>query len=265
MNAIPLEQEMEYPSSDGQPMAEGPEHLQVMIDLVDGLTRRYAEVPDVWVGGNLFLYYEPGNRKARVSPDVLLAKGVAKQKERRNYLLWNERPLSLVIEVTSQKTRYRDENVKKPLYQQIGTEEYVLFDPLGEYLRPPLQGYRLLRGRYQPIPLEPDGSLLSRTTGLRLKREGYRLRMVDVITGKPLLWPEELEALAKAEGIRAAKAEARAAEEIAARQAAEARAAEEATARQAADARAAEEAAAREILEKEMRALKEELDRFRRG
>src|SRR6185295_11700145 len=147
MNAIPLEKEMEYPSSDGQPMAEGPEHLQVMIDLIDGLTRRYAEVPDVWVGGNLFLYYEKGNRKARVSPDVLVAKGVVKQKERRNYLLWEERPLSLVIEVTSLRTKRRDEEIKKPLYQQIGTEEYVLFDPLGEYLRPPLQGYRLLRGR----------------------------------------------------------------------------------------------------------------------
>lgn len=183
---------------------------------------------------------------------------MVKQKERRSYLLWNERPLSLIVEVTSLDTRNRDTEFKKSLYQRIGTEEYVLFDPLGEYLRPPLQGYRLLRGLYQPIPLEPDGSLLSRTTGLRLKREGYRLRMVDIVTGKPVLWTEELEA-------RVAKAEARAAEEAAARQAADVRAAEEAAARQAADARAVEEAAARETLEKQVRALKEELDRLRRG
>ncbi|MEA2604114.1 MAG: hypothetical protein QOF89_5106 [Acidobacteriota bacterium] len=258
MNAIPLEQEMEYPSSDGQPMAEGPEHLRVMIDLIDGLTNRYAETPDVWVGGNFFLYHEKGNPKARVSPDVLMAKGVVKQKGRRNYLLWNEGPPSLIVEVTSLDTRHRDTGFKKSLYQQIGTEEYVLFDPLGEYLRPPLQGYRLLRGLYQPIPLEPDGSLLSRTTGLRLKREGYRLRMVDVITGKPILWTEELEARAAEEAAARQVAEARATK-------AEARAAEETAARQAADARAAEEAAARETLEKEMRALKEELDRLRIG
>jgi Uma2 family endonuclease len=230
MNAIPLEQEMEYPSSDGQPMAEGPEHLRVMIDLIDGLIDRYTETPDVWVGGNLFLYYEKGNRKARVSPDVIVAKGVVKQKSRSSYLLWNERPPGLIVEVTSLKTRHRDTGFKKSLYQRIGTEEYVLFDPLGEYLRPPLQGYRLLRGLYQPIPLEPDGSLLSRITGLRLKREGYRLRMVDVITGEPILWREELRA-------RAAHA----------------------------DARAVEEAAARETLENQIRALKEELDRLRRG
>jgi Uma2 family endonuclease len=265
MNAIPLEQEMEYPSSDGQPMAESPEHQEVMIDLIGGLIDRYAETPDVWAGGNVFLYYEKGNPKARVSPDVLMAKGVVKQKSRSSYLLWNEGPPSLIVEVTSLKTWRRDTGFKKSLYQRIGTEEYVLFDPLGEYLRPPLQGYRLLRGLYQPIPLEPDGSLLSRTTGLRLKREGYCLRMVDVITGEILPWRKELKA-------RAAKAEARAAEEAAARQAADVRAAEEAAARQVADARAAEaearaaeEAAARETLEDQMRALKEELDRFRKG
>ncbi len=38
MNAIPLEQEVEYPISDGQPMAESPLHLKVMLDLVEGLT-----------------------------------------------------------------------------------------------------------------------------------------------------------------------------------------------------------------------------------
>lgn len=66
-----------------------------------------------------------------------------------------------------------------------------------------------MRGWYQPIPQESDGSLLSRTTGLRLKREGQRLRMVDVLTGEPILWREELEA--------------KVAEEAAGRQAAEAR------------------------------------------
>ncbi|HEX3557123.1 MAG TPA: Uma2 family endonuclease [Thermoanaerobaculia bacterium] len=208
MSILPLEQEIEYPTSDGQPMAEGPEHMQVMVDLIESLKGRYAETPNVWVGGNFFFYYEEGNPKARVSPDVMVAKGVAPGKRRR-YLLWQERPPSLVVEVTSLETRRKDEKVKKPLYERVGVEEYVLFDPLGEYLRPSLQGFRRLRGWYQPIPQESDGSLLSRTTGLRLKREGQRLRMVDVLTGEPILWREELEA--------------KVAEEAAGRQAAEAR------------------------------------------
>ncbi|MBW8876251.1 MAG: Uma2 family endonuclease [Acidobacteria bacterium] len=235
MSILPLEQEIEYPTSDGQPMAESPEHLKVMIDCISGLEIRYAGAPDVWVGGNFFFYYEKGNPKARVSPDVMVAKGVARR-QRPNFRLWEERPPSLVVEVTSRKTRRKDEEVKKPLYEQVGVEEYVLFDPLGEYLRPSLQGFRRSWGGYQPIPLEADGSLLSRTTGLRFKREGQRLRMVDVLTGEPILWPEEEKAARQAAEARLLVLEARLAEETAARLAAEARAA-------AAEARTAETAA----------------------
>lgn len=46
MSVLPLEQEIDYPISDGQPMAETPEHAQVIIDLLFGLNGRYAAVPD---------------------------------------------------------------------------------------------------------------------------------------------------------------------------------------------------------------------------
>lgn len=229
MSAIPLEQEIEYPTSDGQPMAETTLHRQVMVDLIEGLKNRYADTPDIWVGGNLFLCYERGNPAARRAPDVLLAKGVAKW-DRPNYLLWEEVPPSLIIEVTSRKTRSEDLRDKKPLYERLGVEEYVLFDPYGDYLRPRLQGYRLEGRRYQPIPLEEDGSLLSRTTDLTFRPEDKRLRMVDTATGEPLLWPEE-----------------------------------EAAARKAAEKRAAKEAQARRAAEEQVRALQMELDRFRQG
>ncbi|MBW8873399.1 MAG: Uma2 family endonuclease [Acidobacteria bacterium] len=242
MGALPLEQEIDYPTSDGQPMAETTLHRKVMNALIVGLERRYAAVPDVWVGGNLFLCYERGNPAAIVAPDVLLAKGVTKW-DRPNYLLWEETPPSLVVEVTSRKTRREDQGKKKLLYERLGIEELVLFDPYGEYLRPRLQGYQLERGRYQLIPLERDGSLLSRTTSLRFQPEGEKLRLVDAVTGELILWPEE---------------------ETAARQAAEARAAEEIGARQAAEAKAAEEAAARRETEAKLRALELELERLRK-
>ncbi len=257
MSVLPREQEIEYPSSDGQPMAETPQHAQVMYDLIFGLREWYEQVSDVWVAGNLFLYYEKGDTSARVAPDLLLAKGVRKW-DRPNYRVWEEGPPVLVVEVTSKKTRRKDQDVKKPLYERLGVKECVLFDPFAEYLRPSLQGFRLMRGSYQPIPLEADGSLRSKTTGLWLKREGQRLRLVDVATGERLLWREELNA-ARAE------AEARGAEAATARQAAEARAAEQAAARQAAEVRAAEEAAARQAAEERIRALEAELKRLRKG
>jgi Uma2 family endonuclease len=233
MGALPLEQEIEYPTSDGQPMAETHEHQTVMIDLILGLRHRYAAAPDVWVGGNFFLCYERGNPRACVAPDVLLARGVAKW-NRPNYLLWEERTPSLIVEVTSRKTQRKDQHFKKSLYERIGVEEYVLFDPLEEYLRPRLQGFRLSRGGYQPIRLE-EGSLLSRTTGLWFRPEGERLRLVDAVTGKPMLWPDEVDAAYT----------------------------REATARQAAEAKAAEEEAARRTAEERLQALEEELKRLR--
>lgn len=190
MNAIPLEHEIEYPTSDGQPMAETLEQQTVMIDLIQGLRSRYADVPDAWVAGNFFLCYERGNPRAHVAPDVMVARGL-EPRPRPNYLLWQEQPPTLVIEVTSRTTRREDQGKKKSLYERIGTEEYVLYDPFGEYLRPRLQGFRLEAGRFQPIPLEGDGSMRSRTTGLTLRPEGWRLRLVDSVTGQPILWHEE--------------------------------------------------------------------------
>jgi len=250
MGALPLEKEIEYPTSDGQPMAETTLHRKVMNDLIESLERRYAEVPDVWVGGNLFLCYERGNPAAIVAPDVLLAKGVTKW-DRPNYLLWEETIPSLVVEVTSRKTRREDQGKKKLLYEQLGIEELVLFDPYGEYLRPQLQGFRLSWGRYQPVVLEEDGSLLSPATSLRFKPEGERVRLVDASTGKPLLWSEEIDAARRKEAAARRR-------EAAARKAAEARAA-------AAEARAAEETVARCKTEDRLQALERELERLRKA
>jgi len=237
MCALPLDKEIEYPTSDGQPMAETTLHRKVMSNMIGGLERRYAEVADVWVGGNLLLYYLEGRPDKSVSPDVMLARGVKSKHDRDTWLLWEEGvPPTLVFEITSRSTRKEDTGRKKDLYERLGVAELVLFDPYGEYLKPRLQGYRLDRGRYRPILLNPDGSLHLETTGLTVRPEGERLRLVDPATGEKLLWEEELEAALREQ-------EAARLEESAARRAAEERAA------------AAEERA---------RALAEELARLRR-
>ncbi|HVR96646.1 MAG TPA: Uma2 family endonuclease [Thermoanaerobaculia bacterium] len=188
---------------------------------------------------------------------MLLARGVEKW-ARPNYLLWDEVPPSLVIEVTSRSTRREDQKKKRDIYERIGVEVYVFFDPFREYLRPPLQGLRLQDGRYQPIPLEPDGGLVLQTLSIKLLPEGDRLRIIDVATGECLPWPDEEKAVS-------AEAQARAARESRARQEAEAKAAEESRARQEAEAKAARELRARQEAEARARALEEELIRLRSG
>lgn len=222
MRMPPLEHR-EYPSSDGRPMAETTLHRKVMSYVIQGLECRFAKVPGVWVGGNLLLYYEKGNPKKSVSPDVLLVQDI--QKWNRNvYLLWEEKPPALVFEITSHSTRSEDTGKKKSLYERLGVSELVLFDPYGEYLDPRLQGYRLERGRYQPIALNSDGSLDVRTAGVTARPAGERLRLVDTRTGEKLLWIEELDAALQQEAL-ARRAAEKLAEEIAARRDAEERAA----------------------------------------
>jgi Uma2 family endonuclease len=209
MNAIPLQRDddVHYPESDGQPMAETDLHLDEMVDLIHALRRRYRDVPDVYVTGNLFFYYVKGDPRSVVAPDVFLVYGVAKRK-RRTYKLWEEgRVPSLVIELTSDSTKDEDLSKKKLCYESLGVEEYFLHDPFGDYLDPTLQGFRLVNGRYRPIEAEPDGSLQSLTTGLILQVEGPRLRLVDAITGERLLWDDELDEKVDAAERRAAALE----------------------------------------------------------
>ncbi len=191
MAAIPLQREIYYPESDGKPMAETELHANVMFDLIHALQARYAGDMDVQVGGNLLFYYEEGNPRASVSPDVYVTRGIPKG-PRDTYLLWEEGlPPCFVIEVTSKSTASEDLRRKKALYEGLGIEEYFLFDPREEYLHPRLQGYWLVNGRYQPIPVEKDGSLRSRTTGLILRPEGTDLRLIDAATGERLLGHRE--------------------------------------------------------------------------
>lgn len=229
MIATPRQREVYYPESDGKPLAETEFHFDVIFALRHALQLRYTGDPDVQVGGTLLLYYEEGNPRASVSPDVYLTRGIPKGL-RDTYLLWEEGlPPCFVIEVTSKSTASEDLRRKKALYERLGIEEYFLFDPREEYLHPPLQGYRLVNGRYQPIPADGDGSLSSRTTGLILRPEGTNLRLIDAATGERLLGHKE-------------KREAR----------------------QAAEDRAVEEAAARRAAEERTRVLEEELARLRR-
>ncbi len=253
MSAFPLQRDVEYPESDGQPMAETDLHRDEMFDLIEGLALRYLNVPDIYVSGNLFFYYVQGDPRAVVAPDVFLVRGVPKMK-RGTYKLWEEgRVPSLVIEVTSDSTKDEDLDKKKSVYRRLGVEEYFLHDPCQNYLSPPLQGYRLVNGRYQPLSPRPDGSLRSRITGLDLHVEGQKLRLVDAVTNKPLPWGEELTAALNRETAARELAEERASR-------AEERANREAAARELAEERANREAAARQSLEEELNRLRREIE-----
>ncbi|HEX9438346.1 MAG TPA: Uma2 family endonuclease [Roseiflexaceae bacterium] len=235
---------VQYPESDGKPLGETDQHRDLMTDLIFALKLFLANVR-AYVAGNLFIYFEEGNPKAVVAPDVFVVLGV-QQRQRRIYCSWREqnRLPDVVIELTSKKTRKADEVSKPALYARLGVREYFLFDPYGEYLDPRLQGYRLVNGAYQPMQGYP---LNSSVLGLELREEENAVRLYNPLTG------ERLPTAAEAELAR------RAAE--AGRKAAEERLEAEAIARLEAETRAAEQAARAAAAEAELARLRALLEK----
>ena len=189
------------------------------------------------MAGDLFVYYEEGNPRAVVAPDVFVALGAGKH-QRHSYKLWEEsKGPDFVLEITSRSTREEDQGRKREVYAALGVEEYWLYDPTGDYLEPRLQGHRLEAGAYRPLSgvRRVDGGLSVRSDVLGLDiglEAGQGLRFHDPASG------EDLEAHAEARG--------RAEREAAARRTAEARLGEAATVWREAQARLEEEVAARD-------------------
>ena len=183
--------EITYPTSDGKPMAETDYHRELMIDLIESLKVFYADDPRVYVSGNLLLFYQEGDKRKHLSPDVFVVPGVGNHL-RENFLMWEEgRGPRFVIELTSSSTRKEDTHKKKELYREVlKVREYFLFDPHGDYLKPPMQGWRLVKGVYQSIRAV-EGRLPSLTTGLHLERQGTELRLWNPETKTLLPTPHE--------------------------------------------------------------------------
>jgi Uma2 family endonuclease len=183
----PRTREIEYPTSDGKPMAETEVHLKDMIDSIQVLEDHFAGQPNVHVGGNLLLYYEEGNPRKHVAPDVFVALDVPKEPPRDYYLVWKEgKAPDFIVEITSKSTKAEDKK-KFEIYRTIlRVTEYFLFDPTEDYLKPPFQGFRLAGTEYFPIaPVE--GRLPSQVLGLHLERDGQKLRFFNPATGERLM------------------------------------------------------------------------------
>lgn len=264
--------EVYYPASDGQPMGETGFHVKLMTYLITMLRAYFRHREDVYVTGNVFVYYEKGNPHKFVAPDVFVVFGVEgfQLRERRSWFVWQEgKAPDVVFEFTSENTWQDDVGRKKALYESMGVREYFLFDPLHEHLSVPLQGYRLVKGRYEPIPAQ-RGRLVSRVLGLALDTADDELELYDIASGTPLLPPMAMaEALSQtrmdlddAEG-RAEEAAGRADEAEAKAEEAAGRAEEAEVKAEEAEARAAEEAAARRVLEARLATLEAELKRLR--
>ncbi|MGL5083477.1 MAG: Uma2 family endonuclease [Microcoleaceae cyanobacterium] len=200
----PLAQNTEvfYPSADGEPVAETYDHLYVLLMTLEVL-RQYLLGQQATVLGNQFMYYSQGYPKLRTAPDVMVILNV-EPGGRDNYKIWEEGQVPIVIfEMTSKSTRSEDRTFKKKLYEQLGVQEYWLFDPKGEWIPEQLQGYRLQRETYELIT-----DSRSEPLKLRLIAEGKLIGFYREETGEKLLIPGELATALQQETLARQQAEA---------------------------------------------------------
>ena len=228
--SVPPDVLVHYPCSDDQPMAESEFQLVPMLYVLTVLRTHFKGREDVYVGGDMFLYYEEGNPGAVVAPDVFVVIGAPKRAEhpRDTYKLWEEpKGPDFVLEVLSSSTWKADLGPKRALYASLGVAEYWLFDPTREHLlSPPLRGMRLAGREYRELPVlqlaASAPTLRSEVLGLDLRLDRGALRFRDSATGEDLLSHEEsVAAHQESDAVRRA-AEVRIRREVAAREAAEA-------------------------------------------
>ena len=188
---------IEYPDTDNKPMAEGDVQRKCLAYCTEALSLHYQDRQDVYVAGNLFVYYEQGNPASVVAPDVFVIFG-ATANSRKSYKIWEERDLvpNFILEITSYSTRAQDQGAKKGTYAYLGVQEYFLYDPTHDYLRPALQGFRLTDGNYLPIQPslieETSLSIYSQVLDLDLRIIEDRFRFYQPISNQMLRSHAEL-------------------------------------------------------------------------
>ena len=107
------------PYDDGMPLESERHMLQLQL-LLDPLRRFWADRQDVYVGGNMFVYFsleQVRNQDFR-GPDFFAVLGVP-NRERKSWVVWQEgKGPDVVIELLSESTAAQDKEALLARYQE---------------------------------------------------------------------------------------------------------------------------------------------------
>lgn len=119
-----------YPDSDGKPMADNTKQFGWIVKIKEGLELLFADIPDVFVAGDLLWYPVEGDNRTRAAPDVMVAFGRPKG-YRGSYRTWEENNVvpQVVFEILSPGNTPKEMRAKFGFYERYGVEEYYLYDP----------------------------------------------------------------------------------------------------------------------------------------
>ena len=186
IDALPREEDL--PCDDGEPM-ETARHRDQMWTLIYSLKSYWSDRTDYYVGGNMFIHYDPENRRRFRGPDFFLVLDV-EDRERKSWVVWQEhmRFPDVIIELLSDSTRAVDKGEKKTLYERVfRTAEYYLYDPFSqEFL-----GYHSQGVHYSEVKPDAEGKIFSPASGLFLAVREEWLRWLTA-KGELIPTPQEL-------------------------------------------------------------------------
>ena len=218
---VPLHHErddptVKYPDSDGEPLAETDAQFNPLTYAVSALRIYFASRQDVYVGGNMLMYYVLNDPTTSVAPDVFAVIGAHGSHPRRSWIVSREGGITpaFLLEIASESTWQHDATGKRSVCAEIGVDEYWRFDPEGAYFPVPLVGERLVNGEYEPIEVDTDSDGVLRghssVLGLDICARGeLELRLYDPRNGEWLRSHRESEVERVAAQERALAAEER--------------------------------------------------------
>ena len=169
-------EELIYPSSDGQPMADSTIQYQWITTIKGGCDALFKDDPNVFIAGDLLWYPVEGNNRICQAPDTMVVFGRPKG-DRRSYLQWKENniPPQVVFEIRSYSDSQTKMAKKLAFYNRYGVEEYYLYDPDDKELT----GWQRIEGLLEVI--EPMSGWTSPRLGVRfeLTESGLELYRPD--------------------------------------------------------------------------------------
>ena len=202
---VPADGRIYYPEEDGLPMAASDYHLRLLIWTLQALEAHFAHKPDVYISGDILMYYREGDPRKSISPDVLVCFGI-NPKLRKTYKVWEEgKAPDFVMEFSSDSTYEKDLNEKMDVYASLDIQDYFLYDAEGLYLPTPLMGFTLVDGHYVEIPSDDEGGIRSSALDLDFRLQDGEIRIYDPVADEWILTRAEQTEIAEA---RAEKAEA---------------------------------------------------------
>ena len=157
-------EEIIYPSSDGQPMAESTIQYELIVKIKEGCESLFKDDPNVFVAADLLWYPVEGRPEISQAPDTMVIFGRPKG-DRLSYIQYREDNIGpqVVFEIRSHNDSNTKMNKKLSFYQRHGVEEYYLYDPqINE-----LEGWQRIEGDLEVI--EPMEGWISPRLGVRFE------------------------------------------------------------------------------------------------